>query len=130
MKTIVGVDEVGRGPLAGPVSVCIVSCDAEIYKKLKRNKQLPLSGKDSKKLSSIEREKYARVLKLLSRKGEISYSISHISNKTIDFRGLSFSIKKAIALSVKKLKLNPKNCEVLLDGGLKVSKEFKRQKTI
>ena len=130
MKTIVGVDEVGRGPLAGPVSVCVVSCDAEIYKNLISNRQLPASGKDSKKLSVGERERYFKILRLLSHEGKISYSINHISNKTIDFRGLSFAIKKAIALSVKKLKLNPKNCEVLLDGGLKVSKEFKNQKTI
>ena len=130
MKTIVGIDEVGRGPLAGPVSVCVVSCDAKIYKKLRRDRRLPLIGKDSKKLSPEKREKYAETLKSLPQQGKISYSINHVSNKIIDSKGISFAIKKAIAVGIKKLKLNPKNCEVLLDGGLRLPKEFKKQKTI
>lgn len=130
MRTIVGIDEVGRGPLAGPVSVCIVSCDIKIYKKLKRDRRLPAFGKDSKKLSPEAREKYSKILKLLSKKGEISFSISHISNKVIDLKGISFAVREAILAGIKRLKLNPKNCEIRLDGGLKTPKEFKDQKTI
>jgi ribonuclease HII len=62
MKYIVGIDEVGRGPLAGPVTVGVLVCEAELYKKLKRNKELPPTGKDSKKLSEKDRQKYAEVL--------------------------------------------------------------------
>lgn len=130
MRFLVGIDEVGRGPLAGPVSVCLVSCEAKIYKKLKRDRRLPVFGKDSKKLLQEDREKYSTILKLLSKEGKISYSINHVSNKVIDSRGISFAIKQAVILGVKKLKLNPKNCEVLLDGRLKASQEFKKQKTI
>ncbi len=130
MQTVVGIDEVGRGPLAGPVSVCVVSCNIEIYKKLKHNKHLPKAGKDSKKLKKEGREKYSQILKLLLREGKISYSINHISNKIIDKRGLSFAIKKAIFLGFNKLKLNSGQCLVLLDGGLKAPEEFVRQKTI
>jgi ribonuclease HII len=165
MKYIVGVDEVGRGPLAGPVTVGVVVCEAEFYKKLKRNKSLPPLGKDSKKLSPDAREKYAEVLDKLknsfsqssSRKtrkisAEIfalsrlpgserfsletlvneffNYSVIHISNKTIDKIGIAPAIGKAIVIGMKKLKLNPKNCEVRLDGGLSAPAEFKNQKTI
>ena len=126
---IVGIDEVGRGPLAGPVTVCVVACDSKNYTKLKTDKRLPSIGKDSKKLSKEDREKYNKVLKKLAKDNDISYSINHISNKVIDSKGLSFAIKKAIHLGIKKLRL-PKSSQILLDGGLKAPKEFKNQKTI
>ncbi len=129
MKTIVGIDEVGRGPLAGPVTVCVVACDIEIYKKLKRNNNLPGFGKDSKKLKEKDREKYEKVLKILVKERKISFSINHIGNKVIDSHGLSFSIKKALNLGIKKLKIS-KDTQILLDRGLKAPKEFKNQKTI
>ncbi|MFZ2621398.1 MAG: ribonuclease HII [Minisyncoccia bacterium] len=130
MKIIAGVDEVGRGPLAGPVSVCIVSCEINIYKKLKNSRTLPAHGKDSKKLKPLEREKFQKVLENLTKEKKISYSITHIGNKIIDSRGILFAINKAIFSNIKKLKLNPKNTEVLLDGNLKAPQEFKNQKTI
>lgn len=130
MKFIIGIDEVGRGPLAGPVTVCVVSCEEKTYKKLLRDKRLPRVGKDSKKLSLKEREKYSSVLKILEKEGKIDFKIIHISNKLIDSKGISFCIKKALADGLNKLNLNPKNSRVLLDGGLKAPKEFTNQKTI
>ncbi len=126
---IVGVDEVGRGPLAGPVTVCAVSCDEKIYTSLFKNKNLPPLGKDSKKLTAFDREKYQKVLKQLKKEKKISYVIVHVSNTTIDTKGLSFSIKKALTSCVVSLKLN-KNSKILLDGGLKAPIEFALQKTI
>ncbi|MEI6842987.1 MAG: ribonuclease HII [bacterium] len=126
MKYIVGIDEVGRGPLAGPVTVCVVSCEASLYKRLTRDKKLPPLGKDSKKLSPQSRENYAQVLK----KSAITFAIIHISNKIIDTKGLSFAIKKAMGDGIKKLKLSGVDCDVRLDGGLKAPAEFKKQKTI
>ena len=141
MKFIVGIDEVGRGPLAGPVTVCVVACEEKMYNKLKRDRRLPPTGKDSKKLSPLAREKYATYLKLLvsktafdmrsqMSKAVFDTAIVHISNKVIDAKGISFAIKKAITEGIKKLKLNPRNCRVLLDGGLKAPKQFKNQRTI
>ncbi len=129
MSKIVGIDEVGRGPLAGPVTICVFVCDNKIYQKLKRNKNLPPLGKDSKKLKEKQRKEYCKYLKTLKKEREIDFSINHVSNKTIDSKGISFSIKKAIDLGIKKLKLDSRNCEIRLDGGLKVPIEFK-QKTI
>ena len=126
MKYIVGIDEVGRGPLAGPVTVCVVFCETNLYKKLKKDKRLPAVGLDSKKLSTKNREKYAKILKYIG----LAYVVVSVSNKTIDEKGISFCIKKTMVEGIKKLKLNPKNCEILLDGGLKAPMEFKKQKTI
>ena len=126
MKYVVGIDEVGRGPLAGPVTVCVVVCDLKFYTKLKKDKRLPPLGKDSKKLSPKERQKYSKYLKHIG----LAYVIVNISNKVIDGKGISFSIKRAISQGINKLRLDPKECGVLLDGGLQAPKEFKKQKTI
>jgi len=126
MKYIVGIDEVGRGPLAGPVTVCVVACEENLYKKLKRDSRLPKAGQDSKKLSPEYREKFAKVLKEI----KISHAVVHVSHKTIDAKGISFSVRKAIAQGLKKLNLNPKQCDVRLDGSLKAPVEFAKQKTI
>lgn len=126
MRYIVGIDEVGRGPLAGPVTVCIAVCEVSLYKKLQRNKDLPISGLDSKKINQKDRERYAKILKQLN----LEHVVVNVSSQMIDSKGISFCIKKAIRDGLGKLKLNPKECEVLLDGGLKAPVEFVKQKTI
>ncbi len=128
-RYVAGIDEVGRGPLAGPVTVCVVLCDAEVYKKLKKSKCLPKLGKDSKKLKEKEREEYSKYLSILKKDRKINFSINHIPNTIIDTKGLSYAINKAINEGLKKIKVSHKNTEILLDGGLKVKDVFK-QKTI
>lgn len=129
MKFIVGVDEVGRGPLAGPVTIGVVVCEEQNYKKLKKNKKLPPIGKDSKKLKEKDREKYTKVLEELKKQKRINFSVIHISNTVIDTKGLTYAIKKGIKDGFKNSKIKQKNTEVLLDGGLKAPDGFK-QKTI
>ncbi len=126
---VIGIDEVGRGPLAGPVTVCAVSCDERKYKLLLRNKNLPTLGKDSKKLKESDREIYFKYLKKLSRAGIINYQVTHVSNLIIDKKGISYSIKRAIDISLSRLEVK-RNSKILLDGGLRVGAEFKNQKTI
>jgi ribonuclease HII len=103
MKYIVGIDEVGRGPLAGPVTVCAVVCDAQFYKKLKRNRSLPVAGKDSKKLSPEMREKYFELLcSLKNPKNSFSQKL---------FRGTRFGLlaDRSISAPVEPAK-PPKKC--------------------
>lgn len=126
---IIGIDEVGRGPLAGPVTVCAVSCDEKTYKTLFKNKSLPPVGKDSKKLKPKEREVYEKYLQQISKEGKIDFKIVHVSNKIIDQKGISFSIRKAIAGCISSLAPSMDSF-FLLDGGLKVSSDYKNQKTI
>ena len=58
MKYIVGIDEAGRGPLAGPVAVGIFVIAENKLKKL------DLTGlKDSKKLSKKKREEWREKIK-------------------------------------------------------------------
>ncbi len=143
MKIIIGIDEVGRGPLAGPVTMCVVACEAKLYVKLKKDLRLPLAGFDSKKLKPVERQSYAKILKslvskmpfdTLVRHSGLIFVVMHVSNKIIDARGISFAITKAITRALvilqKQLKFDPADCHVLLDGGLKAPVEFIHQKTI
>ncbi|HRH26705.1 MAG TPA: ribonuclease HII, partial [Parcubacteria group bacterium] len=125
----VGIDEVGRGPLAGPVTVGVVVCEEKKYKLLKNNKKLPPLGKDSKKLKEKDREKYVKVLEELKKQKVINFSVVHVSNTIIDTKGISYAIKKGIKDGFKNLKIKQRNTEVLLDGGLKAPEGFK-QKTI
>ncbi len=127
MKYIVGIDEAGRGPLAGPVAVgvCVMQkkfCDkvTEIFPHLR----------DSKKLSEKKREEFFEKMKILKRDGELNFAVALVSAKLIDEKGISYAIRSGIEGCLKKLNLNPSECEVRLDGGLKAPIEFQNQKTI
>lgn len=64
----------------------------------------------------------------------LDFSVTLISNKIIDDKGLSFAIRKAMSDSLKNLQkavgFKPAECLVLLDGGLHAPAEFIFQKTI
>ncbi len=125
---LIGVDEAGRGPLAGPVSVGVVA-----FRRTTHNQQPTkiLKGiRDSKKFSENQREEWFRKLKQLEKEGKIKTAVSYSSAKIIDGNGIVFAIRRALAMSLKKLKLQPNECEVLLDGTLYAPKEYKKQKTI
>ena len=123
-KFIIGIDEVGRGPIAGPVAVCALCLqndfDSEKFKNFR----------DSKKLSHLQRLKWLERINEERDNGNIVYKVSFESNKIIDTKGLVFAITRALENSIFFLKKNPKFCEVLLDGGLKAPMEYKNQKTI
>ena len=93
-KYVAGVDEVGRGPLAGPVV-----CSAVI---------LPLDDiiegvDDSKKLSKKKRELlYDKIIEKA-----ISYSICQIEPKEIDEINILQATKKCMANAINNLKVKP-----------------------
>ena len=123
-KVTIGIDEVGRGPLAGPVAVCALCLQNNFQPNKFKN------FKDSKKLSHSQRLKWLDKIAGEKRKGNIIYKVCFQSNKVIDKRGLTFAIKKALTGAINFLNINPKSCQVLLDGGLKAPVEYIYQKTI
>jgi len=138
-KTVIGIDEVGRGPIAGPVAVCALAIcgNSLILKKGKWTMVHFENFRDSKKLSHIQRVKWLTKINEEKKKGNIIYKVSFASNKVIDKKGIVFAINKCLKNSLDFI--NPPNCRagintkeslVLLDGGLKAPVEYVNQKTI
>lgn len=129
MKTqhyIVGIDEVGRGPLAGPVAVGAVAATPAMLRKFR-------DIKESKQLSAEKREawvKRIRAAQKASVNGELNVAVRMVSAKEIDRIGIAPAIRKALARALTSLALDPRQVTVLLDGGLKAPPEYKKQKTI
>ncbi|MES2409719.1 MAG: ribonuclease HII, partial [Patescibacteria group bacterium] len=121
---IIGIDEAGRGPLAGPVSVgiCIAPTDFDftIFKNLK----------DSKKLSEKRRVEVLAQMKELQDSKVINFSVALVSNKMIDDKGIVFAISSAIKALLNKISIEPRKVKILLDGGLRAPDEYIYQETI
>lgn len=124
MSPIVGIDEAGRGPLAGPVAVGAV----QVYK-LDKFKKLVRGIKDSKQLSESDRELWFLKAREARRRGELDFSVSLVSEKVIDKHGISYAIRLGIKRCLSRLKV-PKEAQIFLDGSLKAPVEFKHQLTV
>ena len=123
----IGIDEVGRGPLAGPL--CVGACLAKTPFSREFSK-LFFAIRDSKKLTARSREDWFFRISEAAQAGECRWSTVFISEKVIDGKGLSFALKKAIERVLKRLHADPKACELFLDGGIKAPSAFSRQQTI
>lgn len=125
---LIGVDEVGRGPVAGPVYVCALFISSENLRKIiEENNKLPL--RDSKKLTEKMRNSWFEKIKNYADSGMIKYVISKASSKEIDEKGIATCIKACVNNSVEKL--NPgKDTKVFLDGGLFTKDNFIQETVI
>ncbi|MFM2381398.1 MAG: ribonuclease ribonuclease [Candidatus Parcubacteria bacterium] len=130
-KWVIGIDEAGRGPLAGPVAVGVALVPQGFDFDL-----IPGVG-DSKKVSEKNREAIYLRAKILQKQGLLSYVVVLTPAKTIDKIGIVPSITKAMYQALTKLHrqglCNLSQMEdvlVLLDGGLKAPSEYLHQETI
>ena len=124
---VAGVDEVGRGPLAGPIAVCAVVYDTILHEEI----VAAIPGvRDSKQLPMHKREVIARLAKNLAKEGRISYAVAFVSSGVIDARGLTHAARLATKRALKRAGARPNTTLVLLDGGLHAPKIFRAQKTI
>ena len=126
-KYIIGIDEVGRGPLAGPVTVGACICE---FRNLPKLRKIFAQAKESKQLTAASRESWKKTIDQARDEKLLSYSIVSVPPSVIDSRGLAFAIRKALASSLKNLSVAPEHCHVKLDGGLKAPAEFADQVTI
>ena len=95
-KIIAGIDEAGRGPLAGPVvCACVI---------MPMDEDKIIDGiNDSKKLSEKKREElYAKIINTA-----LDYSIIEIDEKTIDRINILNATKLGMKKALNSLKLKP-----------------------
>lgn len=124
MKYFIGIDEAGRGPLAGPVSVGAVLVPIDFDWKI-------LEGvRDSKKLSEKKREEFFARAGELQLSGTLRFSVSTSSAAYIDRYGIVPAIKRALAEALSRFEIEPDKCRVLLDGSLHAPAEYIHQETI
>ncbi len=126
MKYIIGIDEVGRGPIAGPVAVCAFKCHSTFFDLISIDTPL----RDSKKLTKKQRKKWFEYLSDEKKKGNCDFAVSMVSAEWIDKVGIVRAISKALNTSLLKIAKTPHEVHVYLDGGLKAPKEFTHQETI
>ena len=117
-KYIIGIDEAGRGPLAGPVVV------GGIKLKARSQKLKIFTGiRDSKKLTPKKREEWFRVL---TSHPSIEWAVARITPRTID----RINIARAANLGAEKVhqklcsKLSVGAHRTLLDGGLVLPRDI------
>ena len=126
MKYLIGIDEAGRGPLAGPVAVgaVLVSHDFDWT--------LVAGAKDSKQMTPKSREILYANLISLRENGELDFAVAFSSSSMIDTYGIVPAIKSALARALAKITEDRPRyiCEVRLDGSLKAPAEYIRQSTI
>lgn len=116
---IFGVDEAGRGPLAGPLSIAALHFPAHLLPKVWSGEVL--SGlNDSKKLTQKKRESlYSEILSL-----PVLYSHVFLSHRFIDRFGLSLAIYRGILRLVDDLDIE--NLFLLIDGNYNFSNRLFR----
>jgi len=102
-KMVIGLDEAGRGPLAGPVVAAAIATNpkfknqnVKLYIKIK-------NLKDSKKLTPKQRNKF---YKILTKHPQIKWGAGIVSEKVIDEINILEATKLAMQKSLKNLGKN------------------------
>lgn len=113
-ELIAGIDEVGRGPLAGPVAAAAVILPKDFY----------LAGiDDSKKLTEKKRLEYDAII----RKEAVAFNIAMIDAQEIDEINIYEATKKAMKASIASLEPRP---DVLLIDAMNFESPFASESII
>jgi len=118
-KRVAGLDEAGRGPLAGPVVASAVvittakiknpapkgrGSPSKVGRQISKIKNILSEIKDSKKLAAKKREEF---YKILTKNPKIEWGIGVVSEKVIDKINIKNATELAMEKAVSKLKREP-----------------------
>ena len=117
IQYIAGVDEVGRGPLAGPVVCCAVIMPLG-------EEDLIEGVDDSKKIAEKKRERLAELIK----EKALAYCIFEVSEKEIDEINILEATKKGMREALLGLNIQPEF--VLTDGNMTLNIPFKQRSIV
>jgi len=116
MRWVVGIDEVGRGALAGPVVVAAAMVAVDTKGRIIHS---PFRGlKDSKKLSPRQREEWVAYFKKYP---TVRFATARVYPRGIEKFNISAAANKAALSAFNQLLINnklPLNTPIFLDGGL------------
>src|SRR3989344_1113217 len=119
MQFMLGVDEAGRGPLAGPVAVGLVA----VPEGFDVAKEFP-GDDDSKKMSEKNREKLFEMLETRVSRGDAHFVVEFESAETIDEEGRVTAVRRALTRGVNALAPDAAQVRVQLDGALRAQREY------
>jgi ribonuclease HII len=137
-KCVVGLDEAGRGPLAGPVTAAavVINPKHEIRnpKQIQNSKvskfEIRISNlkiRDSKQMSASERE---NIYKIITRHADISWGVGIVSEKVIDKINILQATKLAMQKALKNLEKKTQADFLLIDGNFRLDKINISQKSV
>ena len=108
---VVGIDEAGRGPLAGPVTVSAVILNPDYH-----NNKI----QDSKKLSSLQREKlFSEIIE-----NSLAHEVINLSSKEVDKINIRQATLKAMQMAASKILEKYPNAVFLIDGNMDLGENF------
>lgn len=113
--TICGLDEAGRGALAGPLVAAAVNCELQIA-------NCKLKIRDSKLLNHEERNK---VYRWIIRK-KIPFAVEIVSARQINTRGIGYCNKLVFRKLIKKISAD----KYIADGNLKVKSRKQKVESV
>lgn len=128
MRYVIGIDEVGRGPLAGPVVLCAAAIPVSWSPRLRQGfggqARKYMALKDSKALTAIQREKWSAYL--ISHP-KIVFALTKAHPKTIDEVNIAEAANRAARKAFNKVASSlwahsHELAGVYLDGGLYLRK--------
>jgi len=119
---VIGLDEVGRGPLAGPVVSCGVVYNS--YETLES--KVPIT--DSKKLTTKQRLNLFKYFQKLKEENILKYNLGLATVEEIDH----LNILEATKLSMKRVidKFNNSTLSIIVDGNFKLNYNNINEKSI
>lgn len=120
---VIGLDEVGRGPLAGPVISC--GCIFYNYEKKDEYNKIIL---DSKQISKKKRNEAYKLLQKLKKNKIINYYLGMASVKEIDNLNILEATKLSMKRVVDKFKLS--DVTLIIDGNFRLKHKNYIEKSI
>lgn len=138
LKYLIGIDEAGRGPIAGPVAVgavCWKIAKVGSVQSLALHTKAGLPLRDSKKLTARQREAWFDWLGEQKVLGGLNWTVSLVEAGVIDRQGIVLAIRQGIDNCLQQIAselagFEPETCQVLLDGSLRAPLTYVKQKTI